>query len=200
MRHILTAAALLSSALVIPAAAQAQRAPAAVVVVVDTDRIGRECIACRAATTQLQSQEATLRTRAQALQQQLQTARQPIEQAVSALNGRQPDAALQKRITDYEQQAQRAQQELGTAQRNLQSSELHVTRQISARLQPIITSVAAARGANIAVSKGSTLYAAPAVEITNDVLAQLNSQLPSVSVTPLPQQPAQPQQPQPQGR
>ena len=35
-----------------------------------------------------------------------------------------------------------------------------------------------------------------ALDITNEVLAQLNQQLPSVSVTPLPQQ----QQQQPQGR
>jgi hypothetical protein len=53
-----------------------------------------------------------------------------------------------------------------------------------------------ARGANLAVDRGATLAAAPALDITSEVLAQLNQQLPSVSVTPLPQA----QQQQPQGR
>ena len=44
------------------------------------------------------------------------------------------------------------------------------------------------------------LAAAPTIDVTNDVLAQLNQQLPSVSVTPLPAQAQQPAQQQPQGR
>ena len=192
---LLFAAAAATAALV-PAAAQAQRTPAAVVAVVDTDRIASECTACRAAATQLQSQQAALRTRAQTLQQQLQTQAQPVETAVNALNGRQPDAALQARIAAVQTAQRNAQQELATAERNLQSTQLNVNRQIGARLGTIVGSIAAARGANIAVDKGNTLFAAPSVDITNEVLAQLNQQLPSVSVTPLPQQ----QQQRPQGR
>lgn len=189
-----TAIAVLAAA--VPASAPAQRIGPAVVAVVDTDRISRECTACRAAAQQLQSQETTLRTRIQQLQTQLQTEGQPIQTAVNALNGKQPDAALQQRITAFQTKERGAQQELATGQRNLQSTQLHVNQQIGARLVPIITSVAQSRGANLAVDRGSALFAAPALDITNDVLAQLNQQLPSVSVTPLPQQ----QQQQPQGR
>ncbi len=197
MKNHFIFAALTASALALPSIAHAQRVPAAAVAVVDTDRIASECTACRAAAAQLSSQQNTLRSRAQTLQQQLQTSGRPLQQAVEALGGKQPDAALQQRITAYQQQEQRAQQELATAQRNLQSIQAHVNQQISARLGPIVRSVAAARGANIAVDKGITLYAADTVDITAAVLAQLNQQLPSVSVTPLPQQP---QQQQPQGR
>jgi Skp family chaperone for outer membrane proteins len=179
-------AALAATALV-PAAAQAQRVPAASVAVVDTDRIGRECTACRAAATQLQSQETTLRNRAQTLQTQLTTARKPIETAVAALNGKAPDAALQQRITAFQTQQRTAETELATSQRNLQLTQANVNQQIGARLQTIVASVAASRGANVAVDKGSTLYAASTVDITNEVLAQLNQQLPAVSVTPLQQ-------------
>lgn len=198
MKIAISMAALAASMLAAPTAAYAQRAPAAVIVVVDTDRIARECTACRAASTQMQNQENTLRTRAQTLQQQLQTESQPIQTAVNALNGRQPDAALQQRITAFQTRERAAQQELATGQRNLQSTQLHVQQQIGTRLRTIIASVAASRGANLSVDKGSTLYSAPAVEITDAVLAQLNQQLPAVSVTPLPQQ--QQQQQQPQGR
>lgn len=197
MKYLLPLTALAATLAVVPSAAVAQRAPAAVVVVVDTDRIARECTACRSAATSIQSQQNALRTRAQTLQQQLQTEQQPLETAVNALNGRQPDAALQARITAFQTKQRNAQQELANSERNIQSITMHVNQQIGVRLRPIIGSLAAARGANLAVDKGSSLFAAPAIEITDAVLAQLNQQLPSVSLTPLPQQA---QQQQPQGR
>jgi Skp family chaperone for outer membrane proteins len=197
MNKFVFGAALAVVAAAMPAAAPAQRIGPAVVAVVDTDRISRECTACRAAAQQLQTQGNTLRTRAQTLQTQLQTQGQPIQTAVNALNGRQPDAALQQRITAFQTQQNSAQQELARGEQNLRSTQLNVQQQISARLLPIIGTVSQARGATITVDRGSALFAAPALDITNDVLAQLNQQLPSVSVTPLPQGQ---QQQQPQGR
>ena len=184
-------------ALAIPAAASAQRVAPAIIAVVDTDRISRECTACIAAQAQLTTQGNALRTRAQQLQTQLQTQGQPIQTAVTALNGRQPDAALQQRITAFQTQERNAQQELARAEQNFRSTQANVQQQIGVRLQPIITAVMTARGANLILDRSSALASAPALDVTNDVLAQLNQQLPSVSVTPLPQQPAQQQ---PQGR
>jgi Skp family chaperone for outer membrane proteins len=197
MTKFLAAALVAASALTAPAVAQ--RAPAAVVVVVDTDRIGNECTACRAASQQIQQREQQLRTRAQTLQTQLQTEGKPIQDAIDALKGKQPDAALQQRVTAFQAKQRSAEQELATGQRSLQSTQVHVNQQIGSRLRTIIGAVAAQRGANMAVSKDSTLFSAQAVDVTDAVLAQLNQQLPSVSVTPLPQQ-QQPQQQTPQGR
>jgi Skp family chaperone for outer membrane proteins len=197
MTKMLFGTALAVIAAAVPATVSAQRIGPAVVAVVDTDRISRECTACQAAARQLQTQTNTLRTRAQQLQQQLQSAGQPIQTAVNALNGRQPDATLQQRITAYQAQQNTAQQELARTEQNLRSTQAHVNQQIGTRLGPIISTVAQARGATVAVDRSQTLFSAPALDITNEVLAQLNQQLPSVSVTPLPQQP---QQQQPQGR
>jgi len=149
-----------------------------------------------AAAAQLQTQGNTLRSRAQTLQTQLQTQGQPIQTAVAALNGRQPDAALQGRITAFQTQQNNAQQELARSEQNLRSTQAHIQQQIGTRLGPIINTVMTSRGANLAVDRNATLAAAPALDITSEVLAQLNQQLPSVSVTPLPQS----QQTQPQGR
>lgn len=190
-------AAFAALAALYPAAAPAQRIGPAIVAVVDTDRISRECTACRAAATQLQTQGNTLRTRATQLQQQLQTQGQPLQTAVNALNGRQPDAALQQRITAFQTQERNAQQELARGEQNLRSIQLHVQQQIGRQLQPIINTVMQSRGANLAIDRAATLAAAPALDITNEVLTQLNQRLPSVSVTPLPQQQ---QQQQPTGR
>jgi len=189
--------ALTASAVFLSAPAQAQRAPAAVIVSVNTDRIARECTACRAATTQIQNQQNTLRTRAQTLGQQLQTEGKPIQDAITALAGKNPDAALQARVTAFQTKQQNAERELQTGERNIQSTQAHVNQQIGVRLRTIISSIATARGANLAFDTASTLYAAPAIDVTDVVLAQLNQQLPAVSVTPLPQQP---QPANPQGR
>ena len=192
-----TFASALIAASALAAPAMAQRAPAAVVVVVDTDRIGNECTACRSASTQIQQREQQLRTRAQTLETQLQTEGKPIQDAIEALKGKQPDAALQQRVTAFQTKQRSAQTELQNSQRSLQSTQVHVNQQIGTRLRTIIGTVAAQRGANLAVSKDATLFSAQTVDITDAVLAQLNQQLPAVSVTPLPQQP---QQTNPQGR
>jgi Skp family chaperone for outer membrane proteins len=195
MKTHLAAAFVAASILATPALAQ--RAPAAVVVVVDTDRVYRECNACRTAQTQLQSQVTALRNRQQALETQLRPEGQAIQTAVSALAGKQPDAALTNRVKAFQQRQEQANQELARGQQNIQSIQANVLRQINEKLQPAINQVMAQKGANIAVDVGATLAHGQGTNVTTDVLAALNQQLPSVSVTPLPQQQ---QQQNPQGR
>jgi Skp family chaperone for outer membrane proteins len=165
--------------------------------VVDTQRIFTECTACRAAQTQLQQQVQQAQQRAQQLNAPLQTEETAIQTALRALNGKQPDAALQTRIRNLQTQGNTAQTELANRQRTLQSTQAHVNQQIGTRLGPIVNTVMNNRGATLVVDKNTTLANAPALDVTNEVLAALNQQLPSVSVTPLPQQQ---QQQQPQGR
>jgi outer membrane protein len=196
-------AAITAIALLAPAAASAQRLSPAVVAVVDVDRIRRECTACRAAQTQLQTQVNSLQQRQQQLSAPLQTEGQQIQTAINALQGKQPDAALQSRIQAFQTRQNQAQQELARQEQTLRSTSAHVIQQIDQRLGPIVNGQLAAKGATIIIERGAALSVSPTIDITNDVLAQLNQQLPSVSVTPLPQQaqqPAQPQQQQPQSR
>jgi len=195
MRNLLILSAA-AAALVVPAAAQAQRAPAAVIVVVDSDRIYRECNACRNAQQQLQTQVTALQNRQQTLATQLRTEGQSLQTAVQALGGKEPDATLRKRVQDFQQKQEQAQQELTRMEQNIQSIRANVVRQIDERLRPAINQVMTQRGANIAVDVDATLAHSQGTNVTDAVLAALNAALPSVSVTPLPQQ----QQQQPQGR
>lgn len=195
MKTQIAAALVAVSAVATPALAQ--RAPAAVVVVVDTNRIYRECNACRTAQSQLQSQVQALRTRQQTLEGQLRPEGQAIQQAVTALAGKQPDTALQNRAKAFQQRQDQANQELARSQQNLQSIQANVLRQINEKLSPVINQVMAQKGANLAVDVDATLAHGTAVNVTTDVLAALNQQLPSISVTPLPQQQTQQT---PQGR
>ncbi|HKT14821.1 MAG TPA: OmpH family outer membrane protein [Allosphingosinicella sp.] len=193
-------AALAALAAVIPTAAPAQKVGGAIIAVVNTDRVYKECTACKAAQAQLQTQGNSLQQFAQQLAQPIQTEGQSIEAAVRALNGKPADAALQARITAWQTKQNAANQQFQTRQQTLQSTQQHVLQQINVRLRPILTQVMNARGANVLIDAGNTLDNSPSLDVTNDVLAALNQQLTSVSVTPLPQAAGQQQQQQPQGR
>lgn len=198
MQKIALGAAFAVLSLALPGAAQAQKAPNAVIVVVDTDRIYRECTACVAAQGQLQTMGTQLQQQAQQLGQPLQQEAQSIEQAAAALRNQTGSArttaetALQTRVQQLRQRETGVSQQLVQAEQNLRSTQAHVLQQINTRLNPLISQVMAARGANIAVDVSATLAHANAVNVTDQVLAQLNASLPTVSVTPL-AQPAQPQ-------
>jgi Skp family chaperone for outer membrane proteins len=197
MKKLIFAAAVAASAIATPVVAQ--RAPAAVVVVVDTARIYRDCNACKTAQTQLTSQVNALRSRQQTLEGQLRPEGQAIQTAITALAGKQPDTALQNRVKAFQQRQEQANQELARGQQNIQSIQANVVRQINERLQPIINQVMTQKGANIAVDQEATLAHGQSTNVTNDVLAALNTALPAVSLTPLPQTQQQQQQ-TPQGR
>ena len=194
MRKTLLLAAI-AAATALPTSANGQARGG--IIIVDTANVLSNCTACKAAQTQLEQRQTTLRTRVQTLTQQLQTEGKPIQDAVDGLKGKQPDAALQKRITDFQTKERGAQQEISNSQRQLQSTAAHVQQQVGARLIQIVEQVRARRGASIAVAKDSTLANDNTIDVTSEVLTALNSALPSVSVTPLPQQQ---QQQQPQGR
>ena len=198
MRKILLLAAIAATT-AIPSAVHAQARPT--ILIVDTGAVMGTCTACKAAAAQLQQKQTALRTRAQSLQQQLQTEGKPLQDQFEALKGKQPDAALQQKITAYQAKERNAQQELAKGERDLQSTATNVQQQIGTRLVQIVEQIRAQRGAAIAIAKDSTLANDTAIDVTSQVLASLNAALPSVSVTPLPQSQQQPaQQQQPQGR
>ena len=184
MRKSIIAAAFAATAFTLPSAAVA--APA--VLIVDLDRVLSECTACRAAATAIQGQVQQGRSRAQALESQLKPEATALETAIKALGARAPDAALQKRATAFQTRQQAAQTELANRQRSIESTQANVQQQLANRVVLISEQVRARRQADIVVGKNATLASNSAGDITAEVLAALNQQLPSVSVTPLPQQ------------
>jgi Skp family chaperone for outer membrane proteins len=196
MKKYLILAALAVPGLSISTAALAQQQGS--ILVVDSDRILNECTACKSAATQVQQKQSAARARAQQLQTQLETEGKPLQAIIDALpSGKQPDAALKAKITAFQTKERSAQQELSTAQTTLQSTVANVQQQIGVKLIGIVEQVRARRGAAVVLAKNSTIANDSALDVTTEVLTSLNQQLPSVSVTPLPQQP---QQQQPQGR
>jgi len=187
---LLLAAAFVAS---FPTSAMAQRVPAPSIVIVDTNRVLRDCTACVAATAALRAQETGFQQRRQALLAPLQAEGQAITQAAQAaqaLTGAartNAEAALRPRVEALRQREQAAVAELQQLQQTFESTRLHVSMQLSQRLDPIYTAVMNARGANLVLSTDARLAHGPALDVTDQVLASLNQQVPSVSVTPMPQ-------------
>lgn len=187
---------LLSSALaasIIAPTANAQAIPAAVVAVVDLEKVTADCTACKNASATLRSQVTALQTREKTLATPLETEQKSIQAAIDALpQGKEPDAALQARIKAFQTKQQTGQQELVRQQQQIQRNQAYITQQIRDKLGPIYQQVMQRRGANIMVEVGSTLATSASLDVTNDVLAALNTALPTIQTT-APAAPAQPQ-------
>jgi outer membrane protein len=189
--------ALLAAASLAPVAANAQNVPAAVIAVVDTQRILGTCTACAAANTQIQALVTQAQSRAQALSSPLATEEQALQTEATRVRALPEGAAkntagqtLQQRVVAFQAKQTAGQAELDRLRTNIESTRQNVIRQISEKLNPIVTQVMTQRGANIAMDQQATLAAAKSVDVTDSVLAALNQQLPSVTVAPLPQAPA----------
>jgi outer membrane protein len=190
MKKLALSLAVAASALTVAGPATAQQR--SVILVVDTDRVLNECTACKAAATQLQAQVQQGRQRAQQLEASLKPESETLQKAIDALGGKQPDAALQARIAAFRQKQQAGATELQNRESGFQSTQANVQQQIGRKVVEVVEQSRARRQAAIVVSKSSTLANDTTIDITGEVLTALNQQLPSVSVTPLPQQ-AKPQ-------
>jgi Skp family chaperone for outer membrane proteins len=191
------------AALAIPVAASAQRAPAAAIIVVDGNRLFNECSACRGAQVTLQGMITQAQTRQQQLAQTIQAEAQSIQtagtasQAMAAGPARTAaENAVRSRLQTLQGRQDAANQELQRLDQNIQSTRANVQRQLNERLRPIYDQVRDAHGANLVLDIDATLSHSPTLDVTNEVLAALNAALPSVSVTPMPQQAPPPGQPQ----
>jgi Skp family chaperone for outer membrane proteins len=193
MKKLIIAAVAMTA---LPQVAAAQNLPAPVIAVVDANRAASECNACRTAVTQLQQQAQGVQALRTQLSTPLQTEGQQLETAVRALAGKQPDAALTKRINDFRTKQQQAEQQIAGRVQTLERNQAYAVQQINTRLGPAIEAVQGRRRATVVLDTGSVLKFSPSIDVTADVIAELNRTLTSVATTA----PAQTQQQNPQGR
>jgi outer membrane protein len=191
MKILLVSAAFAAAAFA-PVAATAQALPGAVIAVADIDRVTNDCNACKTAAAALRGQVTALQSRQNALATPLETEQKSIQAAVDALNGKEPDAALQARIRTFQGKQQAGAQELTAQQDQIKRNQQYISTQIGDKLGPIYQSVMQKHGANIMMEVGATLATTTSVDVTNDILAALNAALPTIN----PIAPAQAKQPQ----
>lgn len=182
MTKILISAALAAAALA-PSTATAQAVPAAIVAVVDLDKVTTDCNACKTASAALRSQVAALTTRETQLTTPLKTEGQSIQTAINALGGKAPDAALEARVRAFQTKQQSGAAELQRQQQQVQRNQAYIQQQIQTKLGPIYQQVMQRRGANLLLEASSTLATATTVDVTADVVAALNAALPALQTT-----------------
>jgi len=182
MKNLLILSSLVASA-VIPSAAHAQALSPAVIAVVDLDKVTADCTACKTALAALRAQGQAYQSRESALAAPLQTEQQSLQTAVNALNGKEPDAGLKARITAFQNKQQQGATELQRQQQQLQRNQQYVQKQIADKLGPIYSQVMQRRGATIMLEQGATLATAQSIDVTNDVLAALNTAMPTIQTT-----------------
>jgi Skp family chaperone for outer membrane proteins len=198
MKKILFLAAVSTALIAVPAAVEAQAAPG--ILIVDTDTVMQTCTACRAAQAQLQSQQSAIETRRNSLATQFNTEQQALQAEAKALNGKPAGPALKAKEQSFQTRVNQADQEIQNSIDGLKSTAAHVQQQIGEKLIQVVEQIRAQRRAAVVFSKNSALASDPTLDVTNEALTALNQQLPSVSVTPLPQQTAPAQTGQSQGR
>ena len=188
-KMILTAAALA----IVPQVASAQSMPAPVIAVVDSNKAANDCNACRTASAQLQQQRQSAQQLEQSLLTPLQTEQQQIEAAAKALGNKEPDAALKQRSQAFQTKYQNAQQQLTQRAQTLERNRQYVLKQIGDKLQPAVQAVQARRRVNLVLDASAVIKFDPTIDITNEVVAELNRSLTSIATTAPAQQTQNPQ-------
>jgi Skp family chaperone for outer membrane proteins len=183
MHKFILASTVLAAGALTPTVASAQAVPAAVIAVVDLDKVTSSCTSCQTAQAALRSQVAALQAREKALGTPLQTEQQSIQASIDALNGKEPDAALQARIKAFQAKQQQGAAEIDRQQQQIKANQQYIQKQIADRLGPIYQQVMQRRGANVLLETGATLATTTTVDVSNDVLAALNAALPTIQTT-----------------
>ena len=186
MQKTLLFAAASAALVAAPAVVHAQAATG--ILIVDTDTIMQSCTACAAARAQLVSQANALQAKRNSYASQFDTEAKSIDADAKALGGKAPSAALKARAQALQTKEDQAQQKLQNSAATIQSTQAHVQQQIGEKLVQVVEQIRAQRRAAVVLSKNGSLANDPSLDVTSEVLSALNQQLPSVSVTPMPQQ------------
>lgn len=164
--------------LVAPAAAFAQSAPNAVILVIDFQRLVDESLAGKDAKAQVEDYVAKVQARRQQLNDQLVADRQNLEKQRAILK----EDDFQRRVQEFQQNLQRADQELKDKQVSAQRAVRQAEGEIVRLARPIVRGVMQKRKANMVIPKNVAFDFDGDLDITGKVLQQLNKEVPKLKV------------------
>jgi Skp family chaperone for outer membrane proteins len=135
----------------------------------------------------------SVQTRMQALAEEVQgqltpygTAIQTEAQALQSGGAAIPADQMQSRRQQLQQRVQEAQALEERLRNELQYTLSEQRRLISVAVEPILVAVYQEKGCGILIDRESVFIMNPAMDVTGDVIARLNTQLPSLSFNRLP--------------
>jgi Skp family chaperone for outer membrane proteins len=177
----LAAAALLAASPLAFSAASAQSAAVA-----DLQAAINQSAAMAAARTQIGTTYKAQIDAATARATALQTALQPLATELQTLqaNPATPQATLQAKAQAFQQRRDAAQREVQTLSASFDRPTAYAQEQIVDKLDAAVKAAMQAKNVTVLLRPESILTIQPQADITADVVAQLNSQVKTVSITP----------------
>ncbi len=180
--RLLAAGAILLASVAImdaaPAAAQGQAGiPAPVVAVIDLERVLRESSAARGVRAERDRYAQTLKADLAARDQSLRQAEQELAKSRGTLTQEQ---FTQKR-REFEQQVVSFQREVAARGQALDASYGKAMAQVQKTLIEVTDSIAQANNVNLVLFKTQAFLFSPKMDISEQAVAKLNQQLPSVA-------------------
>lgn len=173
---VLSAGLVLAAALAHPISAQ--KLPATVAAVIDYQRILQEARAARSIREQIERRRTAYQEEIGQEEQRLREADQAFAKQRSLLT---PEALAEKR-REFEQEVVEVQKVVQERRRRLDRASGAALNEVKAALIEIVTGIAEERGFNLVLPSSEVLFFARAIDLTEEVLAQLDQRLPSVDV------------------
>lgn len=159
-------------------AGRAQELPQAVVAVVDTQEIRRESLAGQDFSRQVKAIQAAFQAEYNKVSQSLKKQEAELQRQRAILS----QEAFQKRRQAFAQKYQKAQQQLQQKRRQINQAINKASNELTRALMPIFQKIAEKTGANIVVERSQIVLPAPELDITDEVIAELDKVLPTIEV------------------
>jgi outer membrane protein len=155
-----------------------QQLPPAVVGIVDLQIILRESSAAKSVREQVDAKRNSYQGEIQKRETDLRTAQQTLEQQAPVLS---PDA-LNTRRQQFQTQAMDAQRFVDARLRQLEEAFNESMKQVEAATAQVLAEIAQARGINLVVPRQGVFLSANELDITSEVLGQVERKISRVNV------------------
>ena len=161
--------------------AVAQEAGSPIIIVIDTQKILRESKAVRSIQKKIGEQRATCQDELKDKETALRQEDEALRRQSTIIS---PDAFSQRK-RDLEKRVGALQREIQEKRRALDKVFSQGMQQVQAALVEITKEIAKARKADLVLQRTMVVFVHPKMEITEEALAKLNANLPSVNLPPL---------------
>lgn len=172
----IVATAIFFACAVVPASAQGLSG----VSVVDIQRIMRDSAAAKSIQGQIEKMRASYQQEITKQENELRNAEQELNRQRTLVS---PEAFNERR-RQFEQKVGNLQRDVQNRKRALDNSFSSAMRTVENSLREIIEQLVTERRLNLVLIKSQTIFSAPELEMTDEVMKRLNAKLPSVKVPP----------------
>jgi outer membrane protein len=158
--------------------ALAEKLPPAVVAVIDYQRILHDSAAARSIREQIEARRKAYQDEINKQEQRLHEADKEVAKQRSLLTA---EAFAEKR-RQYEQDVAEVQKMVQERRRDLDSVSAAALNEVKKALIEVVTGLAEERGFNVVLPSSNVLFFARKIDLTDEVLSQLDARLPEVRV------------------